>query len=130
MTDPSPSCPMPRSAVIDAYFMENRAKLIDIAAFLDRVGRSAGDGDEDFRLAVFRRAMTLLWDGQDQRARRVPWDGTQGFPARSELRPPPRGGAADRKRSGCVRNRGPEPAAEPKGTGGYQPDQWKDSYLI
>ncbi len=71
MTDPSPSCPMPRSAVIDTYFLENRAKLIDIAAFLDRVGRSAGDGDEDFRLAVFRRAMTLLLDGQDQRARRV-----------------------------------------------------------
>ena len=33
------SCPMSRSAVIDAYFLEHRAKLIDLAAFLDRVDR-------------------------------------------------------------------------------------------
>ena len=62
---------MLRSAVIDAYFMENRAKLIDIGAFLDRVGRAAGAGDEDFRLGVFRRALLILSDGRDQRARRV-----------------------------------------------------------
>ncbi len=49
--------------------MENRAKLIDIAAFLDRVERAQGDAD--FRLASFKEAMTCLGDGSPQRAKNV-----------------------------------------------------------
>ena len=33
---------MTRQQVLDLYFMENRAKLIDLAAFLDRVDRATG----------------------------------------------------------------------------------------
>ncbi len=54
--------------------MEHRAKLIDIAAFLDRLERARldeGAGGEDFRTDAFRRAVRLLVDGQPDRARRV-----------------------------------------------------------
>jgi len=54
--------------------MEHRAKLIDIAAFLDRLERARpdeGTSGEDFRVDAFRRAVRLLVDGQPHRARRV-----------------------------------------------------------
>ena len=60
---------MTRQQVLDLYFMENRAKLIDLAAFLDRVDRSSGDAD--FRLAGFKEAMKHLGDGQPDRAKSV-----------------------------------------------------------
>lgn len=49
--------------------MENRAKLIDLAAFLDRVDRATGDAD--FRLASFKEALRELGGGQPERARKV-----------------------------------------------------------
>lgn len=66
------SCPMTRAQVIDAYFMEHRAKLIDIAAFLDRLdrGEDAGIG-QDFRMSAFQRALDILKDEGPGRARRV-----------------------------------------------------------
>jgi hypothetical protein len=62
-----------RTEIVDLYFLEHRAKLIDIAAFLDRVDRAsaADDTAEDFRLRQFRQALALLLDGEDERARRV-----------------------------------------------------------
>lgn len=62
---------MSRTDVIDEYFLDHRAKLLDIAAFLDRVDRASGTGPEDFRLTAFRRALALLDDGTADRARRV-----------------------------------------------------------
>ena len=62
--------PLSRERAVDLYFMEHRAKVIDIAAFLDRVDR-AGAGSDDFRMAAFRDALRLLSDGQPERARRV-----------------------------------------------------------
>ena len=61
---------MTRAQVVDAYFMEHRARLLDVAAFLDRVDR-AGAGDDDFRMQAFRRAIDLLRDGKPERARRI-----------------------------------------------------------
>ena len=49
--------------------MENRAKLIDLAAFLDRVDRASGDAD--FRLAAFKQAMKELGDGRPERVKNV-----------------------------------------------------------
>ncbi|MHB1158211.1 MAG: hypothetical protein ACYC26_15405 [Phycisphaerales bacterium] len=70
------SCPMARSKVIDTYFIEHRAKVLDVAAFLDRVDRSQPDGapgsvDDDVRLIAMRDAIALLIDGQGDRARRI-----------------------------------------------------------
>lgn len=68
--------PLKRSDVIELYFMEHRAKLIDIAAFLDRVDRANDDvggsrGGGDFRMNAFRDALTILSDNKSQRAKRV-----------------------------------------------------------
>ena len=60
---------MTRQQVLDLYFMENRAKLIDLAAFLDRVDRASGDAD--FRLEAFRRALRRLDGTEPERARDV-----------------------------------------------------------
>ena len=60
---------MTRQQVLDLYFMENRAKLIDLAAFLDRVDRATGDAD--FRLAGFMEAMKHLSYGKPERAKNV-----------------------------------------------------------
>jgi hypothetical protein len=43
---------MTRQQLLDLYFMEARAKLIDLGAFIDRVERGAGE--EDFRMKAFR----------------------------------------------------------------------------
>jgi hypothetical protein len=49
---------MTRQQVLDLYFMEARSKLLDIAAFMDRVDR--GSGEEDFRMKAFRHALSAL----------------------------------------------------------------------
>ena len=59
---------MTRQQVLDLYFMDARAKLIDLAAFMDRIGRASGD--EDFRMAAFRKALAELGN-QPQNARQV-----------------------------------------------------------
>lgn len=72
MTPTTFSIPRPRSWVVDTYFMEHRAKLVDIAAFLDRVDRAEEDGSgEDVRLVALREALAILADGEGQRAKRI-----------------------------------------------------------
>jgi hypothetical protein len=60
---------MTRQQVLDLYFMENRAKLIELAAFLDRVDRASGAAD--FRLDAFKEAMRHLADNKPGRAKNV-----------------------------------------------------------
>ncbi len=60
---------MTRQKVLDLYFMEARAKLIDLAAFLDRVDRA--EGAEDFRVKAFRRALAELEKSGPDRAKQV-----------------------------------------------------------
>ncbi len=60
---------MTRQQVLDLYFMDARCKLIELAAFLDRVDRGAGEAD--FRLDAFRKAMKHLADGEPKRAEAV-----------------------------------------------------------
>jgi hypothetical protein len=56
---------MDRSRITDLYFAEARSKLIDLAAFLDRVDRS--EGPDDFRLKSFRAALReLATPGRDK----------------------------------------------------------------
>jgi hypothetical protein len=49
---------MTRQQVLDLYFMDARCKLIELAAFIDRVDR--GTGAEDFRMEAFRTALRNL----------------------------------------------------------------------
>ena len=60
---------MTRNQALDLYFMEARAKLIDIAAFLDRVDRC--EGGADFRHTAFVNALKALSAGDAKRARNV-----------------------------------------------------------
>ena len=60
---------MSRQQVLDRYFMDARCKLIDIAAFLDRVERSAGR--DDFRLKAFREALGKLEGRKKNKAEQV-----------------------------------------------------------
>ena len=52
---------MTKQQVLDLYFLDARHKLIELAAFLDRVERA--DGKDDFRLEASRSALTKL-DGE------------------------------------------------------------------
>ena len=58
-----------RRAVVDHGFIPTRAKLIEVAAFLDRVERY--ETADDFRCAALRDAAKLLVDGRPERARRI-----------------------------------------------------------
>ncbi len=49
--------------------MEARSKLIDLAAFLDRVERA--EGEADFRLNALQQAIRELDTGNADRAKRV-----------------------------------------------------------
>jgi hypothetical protein len=49
---------MNRSRVTDLYFAEARSKLIDLAAFLDRIRRS--EGPDDFRMKSLRAGLLEL----------------------------------------------------------------------
>ena len=60
---------MTRQQVLDLYFMESRAKLIDLGAFMDRVERS--EGAEDFRMKAFRQALGELSKSEREKAKRV-----------------------------------------------------------
>jgi hypothetical protein len=60
---------MTRQQVLDLYFMDARCKLIDLAAFMDRVERA--DGPPDFRMSAFRQALKELDKTGSERARRV-----------------------------------------------------------
>lgn len=60
---------MTRRQVLDLYFLDARHKLIELAAFLDRVERAGGA--DDFRLRSFRKAAMALNGRQRNRTRRV-----------------------------------------------------------
>ena len=60
---------MTRQQVLDLYFMDARSKLIDLAAFLDRVERA--EGKDDFRLKAFRDALKALSGTQKEKAKQV-----------------------------------------------------------
>lgn len=54
--------PLSATDVLDLYFIENRARLLDIASFLDRVERHEGaeSARNDVRYRALVRALALL----------------------------------------------------------------------
>lgn len=58
-----------RARIVDLYFAEARSKLIDLAAFLDRVERA--DGPDDFRMKALRAALRELNSTDPDKARRI-----------------------------------------------------------
>jgi hypothetical protein len=60
---------MTREQLLDLYYLDARAKLLDIAAFLDRLDRAQGEAD--FRLSAFMTALEQLRGTGHQRAEQV-----------------------------------------------------------
>jgi hypothetical protein len=60
---------MTRRQILDLYFLDARHKLVELAAFLDRVERAGGA--EDFRLRDFRTAAALLGSKKRGKAKAV-----------------------------------------------------------
>ena len=65
--------PLPAKAALDAYFIEARSKLLDLAAILDRIGRGADAATvtADPRMARIRAALQALLDKPAARAEDV-----------------------------------------------------------
>jgi len=71
---PTRNCPLTKREVIDEYFIENRTKLLDVAAFLDRLDRAEVGGGlqgHDFRMEAFAAALQVLSGPGPARAQRI-----------------------------------------------------------
>jgi hypothetical protein len=60
---------MNRRQLLDLYYLEARAKLVDLAAFLDRLDRA--EGESDFRFDAFKKALAELQTTKPARAERI-----------------------------------------------------------
>lgn len=66
------TCPMSQHDLIEEYFMEYRAQLLDVAAFLDRMERSVDkNGEDDFRFKALLEAIDILAGDDPQRVERM-----------------------------------------------------------
>jgi hypothetical protein len=72
VTETSYTSPQTRPEVIGDYFLEHRAKLIDLAAWLDRIDRARPEsGEADYRYVAFMMGLDILTDGEPHRAKRI-----------------------------------------------------------
>ena len=62
--------PLPASRALDQFFLEARARLLDVAAFLDRVDRGDGTAN-DPRMARIQQAIAALQELESGRAARI-----------------------------------------------------------
>jgi hypothetical protein len=60
---------MDRAGLANLYFLEARSKLIELAAFLDRIDRS--EGLDDYRIEALRAAILELSQSEPDRTRRI-----------------------------------------------------------
>ena len=65
--------PLPAPAALDAFFLDARARLLDLAATLDRIGRGAGAEGvaADPRMQKIRQALEALLNQPADRAAAV-----------------------------------------------------------
>lgn len=65
--------PLPAPKALDAFFLEARSRILDVAAILDRIGRGldAGVTENDPRLVKIRQALEVLHDQSGGRAERI-----------------------------------------------------------
>ena len=72
MTTPAGTPPLDRKTLIDLGFIDARAKVLDIAAFLDRLDRAPGaDAPTDFCVEAIRAALLIALDAGPTRAERI-----------------------------------------------------------
>ncbi|MGY8752539.1 MAG: hypothetical protein ACKVIO_01450 [Phycisphaerales bacterium] len=61
---------MTKEEIVDRYFLEHRAKVLDIAAFLDRIDR-AEENASDFRIEALLSCIKELHSGKEGRTQRI-----------------------------------------------------------
>ena len=61
---------MTHEEAVDRYFLEHRAKVLDIAAFLDRLDR-CDSIQTDYRIDAFRKCLEVLLEANDSRAEKI-----------------------------------------------------------
>lgn len=72
MTSFESTCALSQKQLVDEFFIEHRTKILDLAAFLDRMERSVRkDAADDFRFLAFKKALGVLTSDGPQRAKRV-----------------------------------------------------------
>ena len=65
--------PLPSPQVLDRYFLDARSRLLDVAAFLDRIdrGNNTSAVADDPRLEKLWQALEIMHDGSSDRAQRI-----------------------------------------------------------
>ena len=69
----STTTPLPAPKALDAYFLEARCKILEVAAILDRIGRGGETAsvEHDPRVQRIRQALEVLHDQSGGRAERI-----------------------------------------------------------
>jgi hypothetical protein len=64
---------MSAEKVLDTYFIDNRARLLEIASFLDRIDRTenSSEGKTDFRYKAFIAALKIILESGGNRTKAV-----------------------------------------------------------
>jgi hypothetical protein len=72
-SSPKRVTPLPAPKALESYFLEARAKLLDLAGILDRIGRGseASTLSQDARIKRMRQALEILGDASGGRADRI-----------------------------------------------------------
>jgi hypothetical protein len=65
--------PLPAQVALDSFFLDVRARLLDVAAILDRINRGPGSDAAltDPRMAKVRQALTVLHEQNGGCAERI-----------------------------------------------------------
>ncbi|MCP3955261.1 MAG: hypothetical protein GY697_24030 [Desulfobacterales bacterium] len=65
--------PMSAKAALETYFLENRARLLEITSFLDRIDRyrESSEAKADFRYRAFEEALKLVVASDKDRTTKV-----------------------------------------------------------
>jgi hypothetical protein len=58
-----------KQELLDLQFIDARHKLLDLAAFLDRIDRHPGN--DDFRITALKNALPILLSDRSDRARAI-----------------------------------------------------------
>jgi hypothetical protein len=66
------TCPLTEQKLLDEYFIENRTRLLEIAAFLDRLDRAQEQSSSpDFRTGAFLQALEVLSSSVENRTEQI-----------------------------------------------------------
>lgn len=65
--------PMSAKEILETYFLDNRARLLEIASFFDRIERYSDTetAKDDFRYKSFVKALKIIIEAGEERTKKV-----------------------------------------------------------